>query len=98
MNIILVPLINIILIVLDLYMNAVFISVIISWLVAFNIINVNNHFVYIVRDFLYRITEPLYKKIRKFIPVISGIDFCPFVLILAIYFVKSVIIQIAALL
>lgn len=98
MNIVLVPLFKVIFIILDLYLNAIFVSVVMSWLVAFNIINLNNHFVYVVRDFLYRITEPAYKKIRRFIPLISGLDISPMILILAIYFVKNVLIQLVSVL
>ena len=95
MNVILVPLISVLFMVLNLYLQAIFFSVIISWLVAFNIININNRVVYLVRDFLYRITEPAYRQIRRFIPIMGGIDISPLFLILAVYFVKNVLAQLA---
>lgn len=97
MKVILIPLFQIIFIILDLYLKAVFLSVIVSWLVVFNIININQRLVFVVRNFLYRITEPAYQQIRRFIPIISGIDLSPLFLILAIYFVKSILLQVMTL-
>lgn len=75
--------------VLSLYMWAVIIHVILGWLIAFNIINTYNQFVATAMDVLSRITDPIYTFIRRFIPVINGIDFSPLVLILLIAFLRS---------
>jgi len=75
-------------IVLGLYIKIIFLGVILSWLVSFNIINGNNRFVQMVSDFIYRITEPLLRPIRRILPPMGGLDFSPFVLMLIIYFVQ----------
>ncbi len=61
-----------------------------SWLTSFNVINTHNRFVYLVGDFLYRITEPALKPIRRFMPQLGGLDISPIILILAIYFVRNI--------
>jgi YggT family protein len=74
---------------LTLYMFAFIASAILSWLVAFNVINTNNQFVYTVGNFLYRITEPAVRPIRNIIPDLGGIDISPIFAILAIYLVRD---------
>ncbi|VBB69096.1 Integral membrane protein YggT, involved in response to extracytoplasmic stress (osmotic shock) [invertebrate metagenome] len=95
MHIILAPLIGIAMIILDLYMWALIIAVVMNWLIAFNVINVHNHFVYLVGDFLYRLTEPVLCLVRRVVPVIGGIDLSTIVLILVIVFLKMVLQQTA---
>ena len=63
--------------------------VIISWLVAFNVINTQSNFVRTVLDVLDRLTAPLYRPIRKILPDFGGIDFSPIVLILAIQILRK---------
>jgi YggT family protein len=75
--------------VLGLYVWALVISVILSWLIAFNVINTHNRFVATIYDVLYRITEPVFALIRRVIPTISGIDFSPLIVILLIFFIRS---------
>ncbi len=70
--------------VLDFYFYVVIISAILSWLVAFNLINTRNHFVQMVGDFLYRITEPALRPIRKVLPPVNGLDLSPLVLLFII--------------
>ena len=67
----------------------VIIQVILSWLVAFNVINRQSNFVRTVVDTLDRITDPLYRPIRKLLPDFGGIDFSPIVLILAIQILRK---------
>ena len=67
------------------------IAVIMSWLVAFNVINTHNRFVYTVNDFLYRVTEPALRPIRRFVPQLGGVDISPIVLILLLWFVQRMI-------
>ena len=85
------PLLRVLVIAIDLYIWMVIIGAILSWLVAFNIINTSNQFVYTVLDFLYRITEPALRPIRRIIPNFGGIDISPVVLILLLIFAQMVI-------
>jgi YggT family protein len=65
-------------------------QIIISWLVAFNVINTSSNFVRTLLDALDRLTAPLYRPIRKIMPDFGGIDFSPIVLILAIQILRKV--------
>jgi YggT family protein len=76
-------------IVLELYIWCLVIWVVMSWLIAFDVINTRNRFVYLVSDFFYRITEPALRQIRRFIPNLGGVDISPLVLILGIWFIRS---------
>ena len=77
---------------LDLYMWAVIIGVVLSWLVAFNIVNTSNRFVFIVGDFIHRITEPALRPIRRTIPNLGGIDISPVILIILLIFAQRLVI------
>ena len=92
--IVLGPLIKIIIIAIDFYIWVVIISAILSWLVAFNVVNTRNRFVYMIGDFLYRITEPALRPIRKIVPNFGGVDITPIVLILGLWFVQRVLTEI----
>jgi YggT family protein len=70
------------------YTWVVIVSAILSWLVAFNVINMRNQFVYTIAHTLYRLTEPALRPIRRFIPTIGGIDISPVILILVLWFVQ----------
>lgn len=76
---------------LSLYLWAVFLSVAMTWLVQLNVINTSNQFVRTVGDFLYRITEPVLRRIRAVIPAVGGIDLSPFILMLAIWFARNLL-------
>lgn len=95
MDTILIPLISVILIALNIYKWCIIVSAVLSWLIAFNVINTSNQVVYMVVDFLYRITEPAIRPIRKFIPNLGGIDISPIILLLAIFFVEGFLIRLA---
>jgi YggT family protein len=82
---------DIILIVLDLYVWLLIASAILSWLIAFNVVNTRNQFVAAVAEFLYRITEPLLAPIRNILPNLGGLDISPIILILIIMFIERVI-------
>ena len=75
--------------VLELYVWVLIASAVLSWLVAFNVINTSNRFVYAVGDFLYRVTEPVLSPIRRVMPNLGGIDISPVILILLIYFLRA---------
>jgi len=66
----------------DIYTWFLIVWVILSWLVAFNVINTYNRFISMVMDFLYRITEPALRPIRRVIPDLGGIDISPLILLL----------------
>lgn len=91
MDVILGPLIRIVLLVIDLYIWVVIIQAIMSWLVAFNVINGYNRFVATVGEVLYRLTEPVLAPIRRRMPALGGVDLSPLVLILGLIFVQMVL-------
>ena len=66
---------------------------VLSWLVAFNVINTSNRFVYTVGDFLYRITEPALRPIRRIVPNLGGIDVSPVILILLLIFIQNLLLH-----
>ncbi len=68
-------------------------SAILSWMMAFNVINVQNKVVYTVVSFLYRITEPPLRPIRRIVPNLGGIDISPIILILLLYFIRDLILD-----
>jgi YggT family protein len=82
---------DIVLIVLDLYVWLLIAAAILSWLIAFNVVNTRNQLVSAIAEFLYRITEPLLAPIRSFMPNLGGLDISPIILILIIYFIERVI-------
>jgi YggT family protein len=77
---------------LQLYMYVLFAAAVLSWLIAFGVVNMRNHAVALIADFLYRVTEPLLQPIRKRLPSFGGIDISFIVLFLIIIFIRSVII------
>ncbi len=89
--IILDPLLRIVAIALDLYVWVVIIGAVLSWLIAFNILNTSNRVVYMIVDFLYRITEPALRPIRRFMPNLGGVDISPVILILILIFLQMVL-------
>ncbi len=95
MDVLLGPLFWLILTVINLYIWVVIISVILSWLTAFNVINTHNRFIYLIGDFLYRATEPALRPIRSILPNLGGLDLSPLVLILGLYFLEQVVARLA---
>jgi YggT family protein len=77
--------------VIEVYLIFVIASVVLSWLIAFNVANPYNQFVYQIREFLARITEPLLGPIRRILPDLGGIDLSPMVLIIGIIFVQRLV-------
>ena len=74
--------------VLQLYIWLLIAAAILSWLVAFSVVNTRNQVVAMIGDFLYRITEPALRPIRSFMPNLGGIDLSPVILILIIIFLR----------
>lgn len=77
--------------VLQAYVWILIAAAVLSWLVAFNVVNTRNPVVASIGEFLYRITEPLLRPIRNALPNLGGIDVSPVVLILIIIFLRYVI-------
>ena len=74
--------------VLKLYSYVVIANVIISWLIAFNILNTQNRFVYSILEMTYKLTDPILNKIRAFLPNLGTLDISPIVLLLLIWFIE----------
>ncbi|MPY72921.1 MAG: YggT family protein [Alphaproteobacteria bacterium] len=79
--------------VINLYIWIIILQVVMSWLIAFNVINTNNRFVYLVGDFLYRLTEPAMRPIRRILPSLGGIDLSPMVLLLLLIFAQRLLVE-----
>ena len=77
--------------VITLYVYILIASAILSWLVAFNVVNTRNDVVRTVWDFLYRVTEPVLRPIRNMLPNLGGIDVSPIIVLLIIFFIQRVI-------
>jgi YggT family protein len=73
---------------LEIYIWLLIAAAVLSWLVAFNVVNTRNQVVAMVGDFLYRITEPALRPIRNMLPNLGGIDVSPVILILIIIFLR----------
>jgi YggT family protein len=83
---------DVILLILNLYTWVIIISAVLSWLLAFNVINYDNTFVRSVWSGLNTLTEPLLRPIRRRLPQMGAIDISPIVLLLAIFFLERVIV------
>ncbi|MBK3775090.1 YggT family protein [Azospirillum sp. YIM DDC1] len=77
--------------VLSLYVWLLIASAVLSWLVAFNVVNTRNRAVYVIGDFLYRVTEPVLRPIRRVLPNMGGLDLSPIALILLIFFIRNLL-------
>ena len=78
------------------YLWIIIINAILSWLVAFNVLNTQNRFVFSVLDTTYKLTDPALSKIRRFIPMFGSIDISPVILILILMFLRNFIFEIFA--
>ena len=84
---------DVILIVLQVYVWLLIAAAVLSWLVAFNVVNTRNQVVAMLGDFLWRITEPALRPIRAVLPNLGGIDISPVILILIIFLIENIIIR-----
>jgi len=75
--------------VINIYIWLIIINVILSWLVAFNVLNTQNKFVFAVLNATHQLTDPVLNKIRRFIPNLGSIDISPVVLILLLIFIRN---------
>src|ERR1022692_2158822 len=85
------PFLEVIIFLLDFYWYVVIAAVILSWLIAFNVINTRNQIVAMIADVLFRTTEPVFRRIRQFLPNMGGIDFSPLIVLLIIYLIERII-------
>ena len=75
----------------DFFIWTIILSAVLSWLIGFNIVNINNKLIYIIADFLNRLTEPFLSPIRRILPYLGGIDLSPVILILLLIFLKDLV-------
>jgi YggT family protein len=83
------PLIEVLIILLDFYWYIVIAAVIVSWLIAFNVINTRHQAVGMITDMLYRVTEPVFRPIRNLLPNLGGLDLSPLLVLLIIYVLRA---------
>ncbi len=76
-----------------LYVWILIASAILSWLVAFNVVNPHNQVVRSVGEFLWRVTEPVLAPLRRILPNLGGIDISPVILIIALYFIRNLVFE-----
>ncbi|MBN9513714.1 MAG: YggT family protein [Alphaproteobacteria bacterium] len=77
--------------VIDIYTWVVIASAIMSWLVAFGVVNVRNQFIRVIVDMLFRLTEPVLRPIRRILPNLGGVDISPVILLLGLFFLRSLL-------
>ena len=82
--------------IITIYLWIIIINAILSWLVAFNVLNTQNRFVFSILDTTYKLTDPALNKIRRFIPMFGSIDISPIILILFLMFLRNIIFEIFA--
>ena len=74
--------------ILKLYSYVVIANVVVSWLVAFNVLNTQNRFVYSILEMTHRLTDPILNRIRRFLPNLGSLDISPIILLLLIWFIE----------
>lgn len=79
--------------VINLYIWALIISAILSWLIAFDIINTSNRLIATVAEVLYRVTEPALRPIRRIVPTMGGVDLSPIILILLLFLARNLMFE-----
>jgi len=86
-----ISLINLVLTVINIYTWLIIAAAIMSWLVAFNVINPRNDIVRMIGNFLSQVTEPALRPIRNILPNLGGVDISPIILLLLLWFISSLI-------
>ena len=84
-------LLDVVLLILNLYWWVIILAAVFSWLYAFGVVNPRNQVVATIGRILYQLTEPLLRPIRRFVPVFGGLDLSPIVLLLIIFLIQRVI-------
>jgi YggT family protein len=88
-----VPVIDVVIVLLNIYWWVIIISAVASWLIAFGVINTYNRSVARILDVLYRLTEPALRPIRQMLPNFGGVDISPVILLLAIWLIERELLQ-----
>ncbi len=91
MDVILAPVLELLIFVIQLYIYVVIAAVVLSWMTVFNVINTRNRFVYLVGDAIYRLTEPALQRLRAILPNLGGLDLSPVALILLLMLVQGIL-------
>ena len=94
MDIILDPLLTVFYELLEFYKWIVIVAAIMSWLIAFGVIITYYRAVYTINDFLYRVTEPALRPIRRYLPNLGGVDISPVILIFVVWLIQMVVVKI----
>ena len=89
------PISSLLLLLLDLYWWIVIAAVVMSWLIAFNVVNLHNNIVRSLVRLLDVLTEPVFRQVRRIIPVFSGIDISPLFVLIAIWFLQQAVVWVA---
>ncbi len=87
-------LLNLLATVIQLYIYVLIAAAVLSWLIAFNVVNTRNQFVAMIADALWRLTEPVLRPIRNILPNLGGLDLSPVVLILLLIFLRNLLFEI----
>ena len=82
--------------IITIYLWIIIINALLSWLVAFIILNTQNRFVYSVLEVTHKLTDPALNRIRRFLPTFGSIDISPIILILALMFLRNIVFEIFA--
>ena len=82
--------------IINIYIWLIIINAILSWLVAFNVLNTQNRFVFAVLNATHQLTDPVLNKFRRFIPNLGSIDISPVVLILLLIFIRNLFFELLA--
>ena len=98
MGLLLEPFVYVVALLLNLYFYVVFAEVILHWLVNFGIVDAKKSFMPRLISVLQILTKPVYEKIRSYVPIISGLDFSPFILMLILLFLERLLLRISQLL
>ncbi len=94
MDVILGPVIEVLNYAIEIYIYLIIAMAILSWLVSFQVINTPNPIVNRIGEFLYRITEPALRPIRRIVPSLGGIDISPVILILALILLQRILVRV----
>ena len=86
------PILALVYVILDIYKWVLIASVILSWLVAFNVVNTHNRIVNVIGDVLWRLTEPVLRPIRNFVPNMGGLDLSPLIALLLVWFLQYLLV------
>ena len=77
--------------ILDIYKWVLIAAAVVSWLIAFDVLNTRSRAVYMIADFLNRVTEPVLRPIRRILPNLGGVDISPVILLLGLFFLRSLL-------